>query len=111
LSDHDGVEAPWGPEPRGARLGVGPLHQTVAEFARNGRRSTLRLRFTNPKTLKLVDVAVTTGEAVSTEAEHVWHLELQGDIATVSPSIHYVGQFHSGNPATFKIFGVTRRQA
>jgi hypothetical protein len=33
----------------------------------------------------------------------VWHIEVNGDIATVSPSVHFVGRWHSPNPVQFKL--------
>lgn len=97
MSDYDGVEVAWGPEPVPARLEVGALL---------GLKGTvLRLHFTNPKTGRDVDVAIAPRETPSTPHEHIWRYELEGDLLTVHPSIHFIGHFHSGNPARFRLVG------
>jgi hypothetical protein len=62
------------------------------------------LAFVDPKTGHVVTIAVTPGPTYSTEHEHVWHIERTSDhSATVSPSVHFLGHFHSGNPAHFRL--------
>jgi hypothetical protein len=46
-----------------------------------------------------------TTEPPGKHVTHVWHVEVNGDIATVSPSVHFVGRWHSPNPVQFKIVG------
>jgi hypothetical protein len=87
----DGIEVAWGPEPVDAAL-VWQPHRMLGDLA-----------FIDPKTGQVVTIAVTPGAQYSTEAEHVWHIEIAGDIATVSQSVHFVGHFHSGNPAHFRL--------
>lgn len=33
----------------------------------------------------------------------IWHVDVAGDSVTVSPSIHYVGRWHSPNPVRFRL--------
>lgn len=33
----------------------------------------------------------------------IWHIETQDDVATVSPSVHFIGKWHSPNPVQFKL--------
>lgn len=103
MSDYDGVEVPWGPEPVPARLEASTLHGLGTPC--------LRLHFTNPKTGDLVNIAIAPRETPSTPFEHIWRYALEGSDLVVSPSVHFVGQFHSGNPARFRLVGVTRKGA
>lgn len=32
-----------------------------------------------------------------------WHIEIEGNVATVSPSIHFIDRWHSPNPVQFKL--------
>lgn len=71
------------------------------------------LYFKSPKDGSNECVPVTTGDAQGrSEQRHspVWHIEpmMYGGIATVSPSIHGIGRFHSPNPVQFRITKVTR---
>lgn len=34
---------------------------------------------------------------------NIWHIEVDGEIATVSPSVHYLGSWHSPNPVRFRL--------
>lgn len=64
------------------------------------------LAFVSPKTGGVEVVHVTTGPHHGPTPElyaHVWHIEIAGDVATVSPSVHFLGHFHSGNPAHFRL--------
>jgi hypothetical protein len=48
-------------------------------------------------------IPVTTGESYGEAFKNVWHIEVGGDVATVSPSVHYVGEWHTPNPVLFSI--------
>lgn len=71
------------------------------------------LRFIGPDG-RLVMIPVTTGESYAKSSDSgsspVWHIETEADpetpglvIAVVKPSIHYVGKWHSPNPARFRL--------
>ncbi len=63
------------------------------------------LWFIDPKGRKAT-VPVTKGETYTIGGKvgmHVWHIDIDGDTATVSPSIHYVGWWHSPNPVVLKL--------
>jgi hypothetical protein len=61
------------------------------------------LHFIDPDGNKQV-VWVTEGETTQTPAgRNVWHIQVNGDLAIVSPSIHYVGVFHTPNPVHFQL--------
>lgn len=62
-----------------------------------------RLWFDSPEDGNQVQVAVTTGPHTQNADEHIWHIEVNEGIATVSPSIHFIGHFHSPNPVQFRI--------
>ena len=49
------------------------------------------------------NIRVTKEPTYSTESEHVWHIDIAGDIVTILPSIHYIGHFHSPNPVQFRL--------
>lgn len=61
------------------------------------------LFFINPKDGSEDHITVITGASYSTANCHVWHVELQGEKVIVSPSIHFIGHFHSPNPVEFKL--------
>jgi hypothetical protein len=103
LSDYDGVEASWGPEPVPARLEASKLLGLDTPC--------LRLHFTNPKTGRDIDIAIAPRETPSTHNEHIWRYELDGADIVIHPSVHFVGHFHSGNPARFRLVGITRGRA
>lgn len=48
-------------------------------------------------------VPVTRGSTYQSESLTVWHIDEDGSTATVSPSIHYVGAWHTPNPVQFKL--------
>jgi hypothetical protein len=90
------VEVPWPAEPVSAEL-YWPLGSPEGY-----------LHFVGPDDGRAV-VPVTRGPHTQTSQRGpVWHLELadDSDEAVVSPSIHYVGFWHSPNPVRFT---VTRR--
>lgn len=66
------------------------------------------LHFIDPNGERAV-VPVTTGPTRGPESGSemiVWHVDMTGaigDIITVSPSIHFVGKWHSPNPVQFKL--------
>lgn len=35
--------------------------------------------------------------------QHVWRIDVDGDQAVVSPSIHFVGHFHTPRPVRFRL--------
>jgi hypothetical protein len=37
----------------------------------------------------------------------VWHIEVADGVATVSPSVHFVGHWHSPNPVQFRLVEAT----
>jgi hypothetical protein len=90
-----GVESPWPPEPPDATLmwldphpvhlpDLGYLHW----FDVHGDRAA---------------IPVTRGATTKVEAiGHVWHIEeLPDDMLRVSPSVHFIGYWHSPNPVLF----------
>lgn len=51
-------------------------------------------------------IPVTEGDdqaATSATGRNVWKIALDGDRATVSPSIHFIDHFHSPNPVSFEL--------
>lgn len=48
-------------------------------------------------------VPVTKGQTQGPPEQsfNIWHIEIEGNLATVSPSIHYIGKWHSPNPVQF----------
>jgi hypothetical protein len=82
------VEVPWFSEPPEATLRW------------DGNRGYLH--FTDPKGNHAA-VPVTKDETVGNSFGHVWHISIEDSTATVSPSIHYVGDWHSPNPVVFKL--------
>jgi hypothetical protein len=70
------------------------------------------LHFKSPEDGGQESVRVETGPGKNTGTGfgNVWHIEpiMYNRIATVSPSIHFIGHFHSPNPVQFHITKVTR---
>ena len=60
------------------------------------------LHFIDPQGKKAV-VPVTKSSACHDERMSIWHIDVDGDIATVSPSVHYIGRWHTPNPVQFKL--------
>jgi hypothetical protein len=60
------------------------------------------LHFIDPRGNRAV-VPVTTGPQTERSGSPVWHVEVTDDHAVVSPSVHYVGVWHSPNPVVFKL--------
>jgi hypothetical protein len=60
------------------------------------------LHFVDPQGNNAV-VHVTNGSTRAEKHYNVWHIDVQGDIATVSPSVHYVGCWHTPNPVLFRL--------
>jgi hypothetical protein len=61
------------------------------------------LHFTDPCGDYAV-VPVTHGPTFeSPERGPVWHVDIDDNVATVSPSIHFVGLWHSPNPVVFEV--------
>lgn len=88
------TEAPWPAEPMPADLYWSP----------DSDRGWLH--FTDPRgDYAVVPVSVAEPVSTGTGLGNVWKIELpEGDgIATVSPSIHWVGAWHSPNPVRFLI--------
>lgn len=86
------VEVPWFAEPPNATLRW------------NEESDQGWLRFVDPKgNAHVVPVTKTEGTNTGTGFGNVWHVDVEGDVATVSPSVHYVGEWHTPNPVQFKI--------
>ena len=89
----DGIEAPWFSEPPEAAL-----YWSTPELG--------HLHFVDPQGNRAV-VPVTRGKDYKDErlSMNVWHIDVAegSDVATVSPSVHYVGFWHSPNPVVFKL--------
>lgn len=70
------------------------------------------LYFKSPKTGRNHAIPVTKGVSLDRTGGRgpIWHIEpmMHNKIATVSPSIHAIGEFHSPNPVQFHITKVTR---
>lgn len=102
MSDYDGEEVAWPAGPVEARLEAGRRLGTG--------EPTLRLHFTNPKTGRDVDIAISAlGE--STKYEHVWAYTIEGAEIVVTPSVHFIGHFHTPKPVRFRLVGVSRVRA
>lgn len=85
----DSQEVPWFSVPPEAKLVVGdPDSGHLHFYGPDGKRAV---------------VHVTEGETHYNEhfGYNVWHIDVQGSTATVSPSIHYVGAWHTPNPVQF----------
>ncbi len=88
----DNIETPW-------PLGPYPAWLTMDNDGYEGF-----LYFKDPGNGSNNCVRVTLGVSYSTTNWHVWHLEHRGGTEViVSPSIHYIGYFHTPNPVTFKL--------
>lgn len=93
-------EVPWFSEPPEAKL--------ARDGVQEGDVIQGFLHFIDPQGKKAV-VPVTFGPttqlrtAENLPASNVWHIDINGDEATVSPSIHYVGFWHSPNPVRFRL--------
>lgn len=87
-------EVPWFSEPPQAMLkwsdGLGHLHF----YDPNGKKAVI------PVTHGETYVRRTTD---GSPGSPIWHIEVDGDTATVSPSVHFVGYWHSPNPVQFKL--------
>lgn len=60
------------------------------------------LWFQDPEDMdRQVGIPATTGPHSDIVGSPVWHYEIKGDYIIVSPSIHFIGYFHSPNPAIF----------
>lgn len=88
-------EVPWFTEPPPARLDwssntLGHLHF----YDPHGERAA---------------VPVTRGPSYERPSNNglwgspVWHIDEDGEIVTVSPSVHFVGHWHSPNPVQFRL--------
>lgn len=78
-----------------------PLNATL--YWDKERTSEGWLHFIDPEGKKAV-IRVTKGSQGKDEhGQNVWHIEIAGDEAIVSPSIHFVGHWHSPNPVKFKL--------
>lgn len=87
------IEVPWPPEPVEAKL-----QWTEGEAIGD-------LLFIGPDGC-FAGIPVTWGDsdaATKQAGTNVWHIEVAGDIATVSPSIHFINHYHSPNPVKFKL--------
>lgn len=60
------------------------------------------LHFIDPRGDRAV-IPVTSGSSdeASSSSRNVWHFEMQDQTVTVSPSIYFIGKWHSPNPVTF----------
>lgn len=89
------TEVPWFSSPPDAKLvwgnhlrpDLGYLHFIDPE----GRRAVVWVSRETP----------IGGEAFA--GANVWHIDIDGTVATVSPSIHFIGHFHSPRPVTFHL--------
>lgn len=93
-------ETPWFSEPPLAYLvwpeSEGDLgHLTFIDP--NGERAHILVTHGPTTQLKATNSA---GEEVP--GSNVWHVEEQGDLLVVSPSIHFIDHFHSPNPVQFR---------
>lgn len=80
-------------------LGAYPAWLTMDEDGYEGF-----LHFNNPKNGDREAIRVTLGVSYSRSNHwHVWHIEHRGTELIVSPSIHFLGYFHSPNPVTFRL--------
>lgn len=80
-----------------------PSGEVKAKLAWPKKSKEGYLHFIDPGGNRAV-IPVTKGETYETEERGpVWHIEVNGKQATVSPSIHFVGHFHSPNPVHFKL--------
>lgn len=62
------------------------------------------LYFVEPKYHHRNSLPVTDGEGYDHPViGPVWHIEITGDRATTHPSVHWPGQWHSPNPAQWRI--------
>jgi hypothetical protein len=92
-------EVPWFSEPPEAKL--------ARKGCKEGDVIYGWLHFIDPQGNRAA-VPVTLGEQTTMEFDGgpgspIWHIDIDGDVATVSPSIHYVGAWHSPNPVQFKL--------
>ena len=77
----------------------------LSKFSHEERDDLWNLWFYSPEDGSKVAVLVTEGDDRSPwRRSNVWKLKHNDDgTITVSPSIHFVGHFHSPNPVTFKL--------
>lgn len=85
------AEVPWFTEPPPARL-LWPDGDEAMGF----------LHFVDPKGQRQV-IWVTKGPGRDTKTGfgNIWHIEIEDDQATVSPSVWFKGDWHTPNPAIF----------
>lgn len=85
-------EVPWPPGPYPAWLDMEKdTHEGFLYFKEPGTGANNCIR-------------VTLGITYSTPSAHIWHMEWNGGREVIiSPSIHYVGHFHTPNPVTFRL--------
>lgn len=86
------TEIPWFTEPPDAKLARGNHIDDDLAY----------LHFIGPDGERAV-IWVTEGETTQRHGQNVWHIEVAGDVATVSPSVHFVGHWHSPNPVKFRL--------
>ena len=84
-----------------------PSDEQVAVVHVDGQHADLMLLwFLSPETGLRVAVPVAYGNAADKTAKYktnVWDITIDGEVATVSPSIHFIGHFHSPNPVQFRL--------
>lgn len=84
------TEVPW------------PVEQLEARFMGDDIDPTY-LHFKTPKG-NAASILVTSGEThQQSDGRNVWHYDLGDGTITVSPSVHFVDEWHSPNPVTFKL--------
>lgn len=88
----EGTEVPWFSSPPTAMLIWDREEEDLGH-----------LHFVDPEGKKAV-VHVTHGAHTKHDLGfHVWHIEVSTGVATVSPSTHFVGSWHSPNPVQFRL--------
>ena len=87
----DGIEVPW------------PAGIPESTLTRDTDGTPLWIIFKDPKTGGRAAFPVTLDASYEKDGHAVWHIELVGHQATVRPSIHAIGEWHSPNPVVFLI--------
>lgn len=94
------AEVPWFADPPPAKLARGGckegdvIHGWLHFFDPNGNRAAVPVTLGPHTEYKPAD---------NLRGSPIWHVDIADDIATVSPSVHYVGFWHSPNPVQFRL--------
>jgi hypothetical protein len=79
------------------------LDETPAEMFPMDQMDAHYLHFVGPDNKKAV-IWITRGPTTQYKGQNVWHFDGPKDgVITVSPSVHYIGSWHSPNPVKFRI--------